>query len=80
MSKAANADRGDMNEAKRPAWWYADEETFMRHLVEPEEDRRRTRMTPWRGGFRWFRSPKVICFEKYARAAGRKREADGTAT
>jgi hypothetical protein len=79
MSNATTEDRGDMNEAKRPAWWYADEETFMRHLVEPEEDRRCTGMTPWRAGFRWFRSPNVVCLEKYVRAAGKKPEADGTA-
>jgi hypothetical protein len=51
----------------KPDWFDADEETFARHLVEPEEDQRRTSAQPWRGGFRWFRSPNVVCIEKERR-------------
>jgi hypothetical protein len=50
-----------------PDWWDADEETFLRHLVPPEEDRSLYRMPPWTGGFRWFRSPNVVCLEKARR-------------
>jgi hypothetical protein len=75
MSKATeDEDRDKMHDVKRPAWWYADVETFMRHMVSPEEDRRLYGMPPWQGGFRWFRSPNVVCFEKYPRAARKERE------
>jgi hypothetical protein len=38
------------------------EHTFWRRLVLPQEDRR----TTWAGvGYRWFRSPNVICLEHY---------------
>jgi hypothetical protein len=50
-----------------PDWWNADEETFLRHLVSPEEDRHLYKIPPWEGGFRWFRSPNVICLEKIRR-------------
>jgi hypothetical protein len=56
-----------------PDWWYADEETFMRHLTVCEEDRRLYGFPPYRGGFRWFRSPNVVCLER-VRAARAKRE------
>jgi len=41
---------------------YEDEHRFAR---EPEEDRRLLSPMPWQGGYRWFRSPNVICLEKY---------------
>jgi hypothetical protein len=45
-----------------------EDETFLRHLVLPEEDRRRRYPTrPWTGGFRWFRSPNVIPIERWKR-------------
>jgi hypothetical protein len=43
-----------------------DTDTFWQKLVLPEEDRRRLFPdTPWRGGYRWFRSPNVVPIEKY---------------
>jgi hypothetical protein len=39
-----------------------EDEAFLRRLVLPEEDRRRLSPTmPWTGGWRWFRSPNVVC-------------------
>jgi hypothetical protein len=56
-----------------PDWWHCgDEETFMRYLVLPEEDRDLRQMGPWRGGFRWFRSPNVVCLEKVRRQKARE--------
>jgi hypothetical protein len=69
-----------MSETKLPDWWHSDEETFMRHMTAPEEDRwgpNGMRM-PYNGGFRWFRSPNVVCIEKIRRAKC-KRDTDGTA-
>jgi len=43
------------------------DEAFLRRLIFPEEDRHRFTATPWRGGFRWFRSTNVICLERYRR-------------
>ena len=42
-----------------------DDETFFRQFVFPEEDRRAITSAPWRGEFRWFRSPNVIPLERY---------------
>jgi hypothetical protein len=53
-----------MREHKLPDWWYADEETFMRNLVAPEEERHLYGMPPYSGGFRWFKAPNIICLEK----------------
>lgn len=44
-----------------------DDEVFLRRLIFPEEDRHRFTATPWRGGFRWFRSDNVVCLEHYRR-------------
>jgi hypothetical protein len=49
-----------------------DDEAFLRQLIFPEEDRHRFTATPWRGGFRWFRSPNVIPLEYYRRAVETK--------
>jgi hypothetical protein len=46
-------------EAKRRA----EDETFLRQFVFPEEDRHLFTSAPWRGGFRWFRSPNVVPIE-----------------
>jgi hypothetical protein len=43
------------------------EEEFMRALVFPEEDRHLFTKSPWRGGYRWFRSPNVIPIERWRR-------------
>jgi hypothetical protein len=42
-----------------------DEDRFWRKLILPEEDRRRRAGAPWTGGYRWFRSPNIICLERY---------------
>jgi hypothetical protein len=44
-----------------------DEETFLRTIVPPEEDRRQYTLAPWSGGFRWFKSANVIPLEQYRR-------------
>jgi hypothetical protein len=51
------------SETKRPE--SGDDETFLRELVFPEEDRRLFTTAAWSGGFRWFRSPNVVPIEKY---------------
>jgi hypothetical protein len=46
---------------------------FARQVVLPVEDRiRYMPQAKWEGGYRWFRSPNVVCLEKYRRlkAAG----------
>jgi hypothetical protein len=49
----------------------AADEAFLRTLILPEEDRRRSTATPWTGGFRWFRSANVVPLEQYrSRKAG----------
>jgi hypothetical protein len=46
-------------EAKR----WANYEAFLRQFVFPEEDRHLFTTAPWRGGFRWFRSPNIVPIE-----------------
>jgi hypothetical protein len=41
------------------------DETFLRHVTFPEEDRHLYTTTPWQGGYRWFRSPNVIPIEQW---------------
>jgi hypothetical protein len=41
-----------------------EDEAFLRQLIRPEEDRRRTGM-PWAGGYRWFRAPNVVPLEQW---------------
>jgi hypothetical protein len=43
------------------------ESEFLRALVFPEEDRAQWTAAPWRGEYRWFRSPNVIPIERYLR-------------
>ena len=43
------------------------EALFWQRFVPPEEDRHLFTTATWHGGFRWFRSPNVIPFEKYTR-------------
>jgi hypothetical protein len=45
-----------------------DEDAFWRKLVLPQEERMRLGI-PWHGGYRWFRSPNVICIEQWRRKA-----------
>ena len=45
---------------------YEAKHAFARQITMPVEDR--ARFMPgarWEGGYRWFRSPKVVCLEKY---------------
>jgi hypothetical protein len=44
-------------------------EEFKRLLVSPEEDRHLLTAARWAGGYRWFRSPNVVCLEQYRRRA-----------
>ena len=44
-----------------------EDEEFLRWMIFPEEDRHKFTTTPWRGGYRWFRSPNVIPLEHYRR-------------
>jgi hypothetical protein len=37
---------------------------FARQVLGSEEDRARLSLTPWQGGYRWFRAPNVIFLEK----------------
>jgi hypothetical protein len=47
---------------------YDEAHTFARRVVLPEEERRRLfPAETWTGGYRWFRSPNVVCLEKYRR-------------
>jgi hypothetical protein len=46
---------------------YDDEHSFARSITLPEEDRTRYTAARWEGGYRWFRSPNVVCLEKARR-------------
>jgi hypothetical protein len=46
---------------------YDEEHAFARQLFLPEEEREKYPAVKWDGGYRWFRSPNVICLEKYRR-------------
>jgi len=46
---------------------YDDEHSFARSVTLPEEDRAKYTSVGWEGGYRWFRSPNVICLEKARR-------------
>jgi hypothetical protein len=50
----------------------AEDESFLRKVVLPEEDRR-VYGIPWPGGYRWFRSPNVIDLWRYRSAPQRAR-------
>jgi hypothetical protein len=56
-----------MQQALNPDPDLEDDEAFLRRLIFPEEDRHLFTTAPWRGGYRWFRSPNVVCLEKYRR-------------
>ena len=46
---------------------YEEEHAFARQLFLPEEERAKYTTVKWNGGYRWFRSPNVVCLEKYRR-------------
>ncbi len=47
-----------------------DDETFMRRITFAEEDRHRFTSTPYRSGFRWFKSDNVVPIERWRRKGG----------
>jgi hypothetical protein len=47
---------------------YEVEHSFARSVTLPEEDRAQYTSVRWGGGYRWFRSPNVVCLEKVRRA------------
>jgi hypothetical protein len=65
MDMLTGIDHGDAEE----------DEAFLRRLVRPEEDCRRTTM-PWSGGYRWFRSPNVVDLWQHRSPADKQRIID----
>jgi hypothetical protein len=59
-----------MNITKRLAEYEAEHE-FLRRFTLPQEVRMLITTAPWPGGYRWFRSPNVICLEKVLAALRR---------
>jgi hypothetical protein len=53
-----------------------DEEVFLRAITFPEEDRHRFTTAPWRGEYRWFRSPNVVPIEQWRRRKPDNDDAD----
>jgi hypothetical protein len=45
------------------------DESFLRLVVFPEEDRHLFTTAPWRGEYRWFRSPNIVPIEHWRRPA-----------
>jgi len=41
------------------------DEAFLRAWTIPEEDRGTYTSQPWKGEYRWFRSPNIVCLEQY---------------
>lgn len=46
---------------------YDREHAFARSVLLPEEDRAKLTAARWEGGYRWFRTPNVVCLEKAQR-------------
>jgi len=42
-------------------------ESFLRSITFPEEDRHLFTTAPWNGGYRWFRSSNIVPIEHYRR-------------
>lgn len=53
---------------RQKAFWDRPGEDVMRDLTFPEEERARWTLAKWEGGFRWCRSPNVICLKKARKA------------
>ena len=49
-----------------------EEEAFLRQWTICEEDWFSFTSHPWSGEFRWFRSPNVVCLERYQRTKARE--------
>jgi hypothetical protein len=45
-----------------------EEVLFWRRLILPEEEKGFF-VPKWKGGYRWFRDPKILCLEHYRRPA-----------
>jgi hypothetical protein len=45
----------------------------LREWTFPEEDRALFTTAPWRGEYRWFRSPNVVCLEQWRRKKAQQR-------
>ena len=45
-----------------------EDEALMRKIIFPEEDRHLFTTTPWRGEYRWFRSPNIVPLERWRRS------------
>jgi hypothetical protein len=60
----------DMGRIKDRIGRYDEKYGFLRQCTIPEEDRARYTSAKWDGGYRWFRSPNVVCLEKYRRVKG----------
>jgi hypothetical protein len=50
-------------------------EEFWQRLILPEEDRAALTDKQWIGGYRWYKSRNILCFEHYRRNAPRCRRA-----
>jgi hypothetical protein len=48
-----------------------DVQQSLREWTFPEEDRALFTTAPWRGEYRWFRSPNVVCIEQRRRKKAR---------
>jgi hypothetical protein len=61
---------GSPKDMVNPRRRHANDEAFLRRFVIPEEDRPRFTSAKWTetGGYRWFRSPNVVCLEHYRRS------------
>jgi hypothetical protein len=42
-----------------------EEERALRRYIMAEEDRAKLTSEKWTGGYRWFRSPNIVCLEHY---------------
>jgi hypothetical protein len=49
-----------------------EDEAFLHTVQPPEEDRHLLTSMPWKGGYRWFRSPNVIPIERWRRQQQQK--------
>jgi hypothetical protein len=43
------------------------DDQLLQEWTFPEEERHLYTSEPWTGGYRWFRSPNVVCLERYRR-------------
>ena len=53
------------------------DEGLLQSLTWPEEDRSRFTTAHWTGGYRWFKSPIIVCLEKYPRGPSRPPDSPG---